>query len=224
MFNLIKKFLKKIINNNPYSEKLGENGDIYNVCLQKLNSKSIILSFGVGNIISFEKELTRIKNCKIYLFDPTPASVAFMSQNINKHPNLIFTPIGIANNDLYAFFKEPDNSLEGSWKKGDESNYDKKFKCTKLSSLLKKLDFENIDLLKMDIEGFEYEVLDEIFNKKIYCNQIIVEFHTKINRVNKTKKTILSVLKYVILFYWNDYRLVNINKSDFLFIKKNLIK
>ena len=45
-----------------------------------------------------------------------------------------------------------------------------------------------LDLLKMDIEGSEYEVIENILNNSIKINQIVVEFHPHLIK-NGRKKT-----------------------------------
>ena len=42
---------------------------------------------------------------------------------------------------------------------------------------MEELGHNHIDLLKMDIEGAEYEVLDEILRHELPVRQILVEFH-----------------------------------------------
>jgi hypothetical protein len=46
-----------------------------------------------------------------------------------------------------------------------------------LSSITTKLDHDQIDLLKIDIEGAEYEVLDALLASDIKPTQLLVEFH-----------------------------------------------
>jgi hypothetical protein len=49
-----------------------------------------------------------------------------------------------------------------------------------------------IDLLKMDIEGAEYVVIDEIVGEKIPVRQLLVEFHHRLSSVGtgKTKRAL----------------------------------
>ena len=46
-----------------------------------------------------------------------------------------------------------------------------------LSTIAEKLGYQHIDLLKMDIEGAEYEVLDGLLASPIKPTQLLVEFH-----------------------------------------------
>ena len=46
-----------------------------------------------------------------------------------------------------------------------------------LSSISTRLGHDRIDVLKMDIEGAEYEVLEGLLNSQILPKQLLVEFH-----------------------------------------------
>ena len=46
-----------------------------------------------------------------------------------------------------------------------------------LSSITEKLGHDRIDLLKMDIEGAEYEVLEGLLDCPVLPEQLLVEFH-----------------------------------------------
>ena len=50
---------------------------------------------------------------------------------------------------------------------------------TSLDRLMAENGHDRIDLLKMDIEGFEYGVLDQILREDIPVSQICVELHQK---------------------------------------------
>ncbi len=46
-----------------------------------------------------------------------------------------------------------------------------------LSTILRKLGHDRIDLMKIDIEGAEYEVLDGLLASPVKPTQLLVEFH-----------------------------------------------
>ena len=61
-----------------------------------------------------------------------------------------------------------------------------------LTSTMKQLGHDAIDLIKMDIEGSEYAVLDEICQNNIKVDQILVEYHHHFSeiQVRKTKNSV----------------------------------
>ena len=50
----------------------------------------------------------------------------------------------------------------------------------------------HIDVLKMDIEGSEYEALEEILKSQVTIDQIVVEFHERFFEYGK-EKTIKAI-------------------------------
>lgn len=86
----------------------------------------------------------------------------------------------------------------------------------KLSTIMKELKVDKIDILKMDIEGSEYDVIKNILEEKIVVNQILVEFHHKFSAIgiSRTKKSIN-------LLNQHGYLIFSISKSgnEYSFIK-----
>lgn len=164
-----------------------------------LNSNSIIYSFGVGEDISFDEELINEFNCTIYGFDPMPKSIQFI-KNKQISPNFIFNPYGIFSYDGLIKFYLPINSEHVScttskvWDYKNIENISIEVPVKKISTIIKDLGHNRIDILKLDIEGTEYEVLDEILNIPIEINQILIEFHHRFQTINKSQ-TKLAIKK-----------------------------
>jgi len=57
---------------------------------------------------------------------------------------------------------------------------------------MKENSHSKIDLLKMDVEGSEYDVLENMLDEKIFPKQILVEFHHRFVKIGigKTKRII----------------------------------
>ena len=69
---------------------------------------------------------------------------------------------------------------------------------------MKKFNIKNIEMIKLDIEGSEVEVLDNMIEDKIFPNQILVEFD-ELNNINDkavqdfqifTKNFYLRIINY----------------------------
>jgi hypothetical protein len=73
-----------------------------------------------------------------------------------------------------------------------------------------------IDILKMDIEGAEYEVIKNIVSSRIEISQLLIEFHHRliINGINKSKQSIQELNNA-------DYKIFHVSDSgeEFSFIK-----
>jgi histidinol phosphatase-like PHP family hydrolase len=67
-------------------------------------------------------------------------------------------------------------------------------KC--ITDIANELGHSHIDLLKMDIEGSEYELMDSILSSPLQINQILFEIHERyfVDRKVKTTK-LLKALK-----------------------------
>lgn len=65
----------------------------------------------------------------------------------------------------------------------------------KLKTMMYELGHNKIDILKMDIEGAEYQVIEDMIVSKIYPTQILVKFHHRFLNVGlqKTKNSINSL-------------------------------
>jgi FkbM family methyltransferase len=153
-------------------------GDVcqWTFCDRGLNSGSSILCAGAGNDISFEKSLIARHDCKIILLDPSPTGMATVERENLSRERLQFSPLGLAGHDGILSFQNPANPAEGSFRQGDSPS-GLLWRCLSLSTLMRERNWTQIDLLKMDIEGFEYEVIRELLSKRLNVMQLCVELH-----------------------------------------------
>lgn len=94
---------------------------------------------------------------------------------------MIFTPIGLSSKDgIEKFFAPQVAGLRSFSKQTDQRQGEStEIFCEvfTLKSIMKRLQHNCVDLLKMDIEGFEYDVIDQMMasNTKPQC--LLIEFH-----------------------------------------------
>ena len=55
------------------------------------------------------------------------------------------------------------------------------------NDIVKDLDHKIINVLKMDIEGTEYQVLPDILESGVYIEQLLIEFHYRFYKDGKRK-------------------------------------
>jgi len=75
---------------------------------------------------------------------------------------------------------------------GGEENQGVKVRALSLSSMLSELGHKRIDVLKMDIEGAEYEVVNCLLKSEIRPKMLLIEFHHRFKGIGK-EKTISAV-------------------------------
>ncbi|CAH2406456.1 Methyltransferase, FkbM family [Mesorhizobium escarrei] len=141
---------------------------------------STILSFGVGEDISFDLGAIARFGCLVHAFDPTPKSKAWMQKQVAS-ANLIFHPVGISDYDGEARFFAPQNEAHVSFSEapshGENVGDAVAARVMRLGSIVEQLKLGKPQIVKMDIEGFEYKVLRDILSGSYRPFQLLVEFH-----------------------------------------------
>ena len=157
---------------------LGNDGARWCICPGILGPSSIVYSIGVGEEISFDLELIRRFGVSVHAFDPTPRSIEWLAKQ-SLPGNFVFHPFGIADFDGHARFLPPLNPDHVSHTLVERQTPWPVIEVPvcRLSSVMRDLGHERIDLLKMDIEGSEYAVLKDILASRIQVFQLLVEFH-----------------------------------------------
>jgi FkbM family methyltransferase len=141
-----------------------------------LGADSIVYSAGVGEDVSFDLALIEQFQCHVWAIDPTPRSIEFV-KGIND-PRFHFVPHGIWSSDSEQRFYAPANAEHVSHSilniQGTQSYFTAR--CRSLSTLMRELGHDHLDLLKMDIEGAEGPVLNAMVQQGIAPRILCVEF------------------------------------------------
>jgi len=174
-------------------ERYGSEYGGWTICPDMITSESIVYSFGIGNDISFDIELIERFGVTVYAFDPTPKSIGWLKSQKLPEKFKAFD-FGIADHDGFALFYPPQNPSHVSYSAVKKALFPQepiKAQVYRLQTIMDKLGHDHIDLLKMDIEGFEYGVIRDIIVSPIRINQLLIEFHRwkQVGR-SKTKKAI----------------------------------
>lgn len=176
-----------------------------------LSSNSIIYSFGIGQDISFDREITQNHHCQVFGFDPTPKSINWLkTQDIPD--SFHFYPFGLGIKTEMVKFHLPKNKEHVSGSVFDhrlvsEEDYIE-VPLKSFSDILAETGHFHIDVLKMDIEGSEYLVIDDILRAGIPIKQLLLETHERFFNDGKQKGK-----KFFQTLYDHGYRIFAISDT-----------
>jgi len=171
-------------------EKFGSDYGGYCLDASAINPGAIVYSLGIGEDISFDLSLIERFGVNVEAFDPTPRVRKWLASQ-SLPPEFHFHPAGIAHHDgEEAFYLPPredwvSHSVIPARQYGKQSV---RLPVLRLSTVMKRLRHTHIDILKMDIEGAEYAVIEDLVSSEIPVTQILVEFHHRLSSVG-TEKT-----------------------------------
>lgn len=159
-----------------------------------LDRDSVVYSFGIGEDVSFDLALIARYGLAVHAFDPTPQSIAWV-KNSRLPAAFILHEYGLAARNGIVTFRPPENPAHVSHRLLAEEKReprDVRLPVKKLATILHELGHDRIDLLKMDIEGAEYAVIEDLEKSSIRPKQILVEFHHRFEGISiaATKQSI----------------------------------
>lgn len=143
----------------------------------------VVYSLGIGQDTTFDTAIIEKYGVTVHGFDPTPAAAEHV-ERCRRESTLFaekfsFSPVGLWDSDRVLQFYEPKTrGWVGSYSalnlQGTNKSID--VPCKTLVTLMQERHHNHVDLLKMDIEGAEYRVLDTILAEKIQIHWLCVEF------------------------------------------------
>lgn len=154
-----------------------------------LDSSSVVYSLGVGDNFDFDTHLVSTFGLELHAFDPTPASIALLSRSdlpggFHHHP----WAVAAADGPLVLYPRRPGDGQVGSSMltvSGADGAREEAIEVAgyTLSTIVRRLGHERVDLLKVDIEGSEYEVVASLIDSDLRPRQILVEFHHRFSGI-----------------------------------------
>jgi FkbM family methyltransferase len=205
---------------NCQAERFGSDYGGWDVVTANLDSRSVVYSFGIGEDASFDIALINKFGLMVHAFDPTPRSIEWVKRQ-RFSDRFILHEYGIASFDGNVSFSPPENPDHVSHTILDRPSTRSKaitVPVKRLSTILSELGQVRIDILKMDIEGAEYEVIDDIYRSSIRPRQILVEFHHRFPGVGiKKTRDAVHLIKSM------GYRLfaVSVTQEEYCFIRNS---
>jgi len=158
----------------------GDRSGVWVVAPELLARDSVVYSFGVGDNLTWELALAARFDLTVHAFDPTPASMAWVAQQ-SLPPNIQFHPIGLADRDGTMRFAPRRRESRINYRPlsltAEPGLAIIEAHVARLVTHMHLLGHDHIDVLKIDIEGGEYPVLDDLLASRLQVRQLLVEFH-----------------------------------------------
>lgn len=173
------KFDVDLGDKNGHADYYGINDSILNKILSTINPGMNIYDIG-GNIGSFALHFAQKVQPQglVFSFEPSPVTYNLALKNItlNQFPNLKFFNIGVGNKKSKVFLSNVNPHNRGMSKivPTAEDNYTQKeeIQVDTLDNLADALELPPPDVIKIDVEGYEHNVL-------LGADKTIATFHPK---------------------------------------------
>jgi len=143
-----------------------------------LGPDSVCYLAGVGEDITFDLALIDRFGCTVNAFDPVPAAGKYVATAARYEPRFVFRPVGLWSTDTTLPFHAPATPGWISHSATDMHRSDVAFEATVRSvrSLMSELGHDGLDLLKLSVEGSEYEILESLRRDDVRPKILCIEF------------------------------------------------
>lgn len=165
----------------------------------------IVYSAGIGDDASFDMGFIERYGSTIYAFDPTPSSIEYVEALAVDPKRFRFYPWGLWSEDKDVRLYAPDygdSNFSGINLHGTTTWF--LAPCRSLQSLCHQFGHDHIDLLKLDIEGAEYGVLQSVIEGDVTPKVLCVEFHKPGWRIRRMVETVTKLRRHGYCAVWVD--------------------
>jgi len=174
-------------------KKLGWGDGRWTIATDNLDESSIVYSVGVGHDISFDLALIRHFKCTVHAFDPTLLSKQWLDKQ-HLPENFCFHELGLANYSGSAEFRLPKgHSVSFSMASNVEGNHTHSAEVRTIEGLMTEFGHENISVLKIDIEGAEFDLIDDLARSSHLIDQLLIEFHDRLVSPDQQRQSLASI-------------------------------
>jgi len=182
------------------------------------NKVSLDIGANLGLFTYFMSKFSK----KVYAFEPNPYPLRYLKSVVDENVEII--PIAIGDNDGYAKLRIPKNRKGWSSNGASVANIDinNGIEYTVEIRKVDTLNIQNIGLIKIDVEGFEIDVLNGSINTlKNQKPNLIIENEIIHNSRPYEIFELMEDIGYKIFYVDNSKNLTRI-KDDFNFVRNQM--
>tara|TARA_R110002049_G_scaffold3795_5_gene27640 strand:- start:117629 stop:118399 length:771 start_codon:yes stop_codon:yes gene_type:complete len=196
-----------------------DSGEIYFLNHIKKSTNAQITIFDVGaNIGQYALLANKIfeSKCLIYSFEPVKLSYSALIDNIKSHRNIIGIEKGIG--ELIAsskIFYNGSKSVQSSLIEDEFSKHSEIIELTTIDDFIRENNIKKVNVLKLDVEGYEYKALIGAKNNLNNIDYIQFEFG---NKQVTSRNFLIDFIKYL-----DDFKIYRLIQDGLIEIDTNPI-
>lgn len=207
--DLDRNFSSNSIREKNISNWIAENGDRTLRLFYDLDKNSVVFDVG-GYIGQWSSDIFSMYCCNIHIFEPVKGFAEYIEQRFHNNNKIHIHPFGLAsaNRETEIFVNNDSSSVY---------TYSGKVESIELVDFMQFVRLEkinHIDLIKINIEGGEYELLEYLIKNNFVnsMDNIQVQFHEFIedskSRMLKIQKSLSDThrLTYQYPFVWENWK------------------
>lgn len=193
----------------------------WHVCPEAIREGDIVYSVGFGQDLEFERAMAGEYGARVFAFDPSPRSVEWIAEQ-SLPQNVRFNAVGVAGFDGTATFweREEDGASPSILRMERETGEAFGARVLRLPSLMRSAGHRRLDMIKLDVEGAEYDVIRDLLRMELDVRQLLLEFHHRFEGVGieRTQEALelLDANGYRIFYISPDGREYSFIRTDFV--------
>ncbi len=197
--------IDKTHNERAVSDWLVAKGDTTLRLNYPLTPDSIVLDIG-GFKGDFAAAISNKFKCNIHIFEPMKDHAAQIA-NRSKNNNKVFVhPVGVGGKSEDITIYIPEGKDEATMHPGDSTIAGKaNIKVVDVVEVFKNIEATHVDLMKLNIEGAEFDLLDRLIAKNLHkkVTDIQIQFHKIDDKSEERRKNIREKLSKTHDCTWN---------------------
>lgn len=168
----------------------------------QLDKTSIVFDVG-GYLGDYAEAINQKFGCRVYLFEPVPQFYDACVKRFSNNTSIVCLNYGLSSKS--GWFEINLNNNESSFKKFGTGDNSQKAEIRSITEVTTELGVEKIDLIKINIEGGEFDLLPAIIDAGLIkrIRYIQVQFHNFIENATNNRLDIRKSLESTHCEMWN---------------------
>ena len=149
-----------------------------------LGTDSIVVDVG-GYHGQWTSDIYAMYKCRVHIFEPMPIFADFIAKRFSRNSDITLHRIALGTRDEESVFVDLDDATGRIRESSGNKNVTVPVRAA--AKYLKEHNIENIDLMKINIEGDEYDLLEHLYSQNMLpsIKNIQVQFHHHVPGADK---------------------------------------